>query len=303
MTKTAHWKRRSGPEGIHFFDRATGTNVLMDEVRPLTQTWARAPRYVSFALTNACDLACSYCYAPKQGARLDRVRLLEWCRELDANGCFGVGFGGGEPTLYPKFAALCREVADTTNLAVTFTTHSHRITPTMAEEFQGSVNFIRVSVDGVDATYERLRGRSFAQLGEQLRLIGSICTFGINVVVNDDTIDELDALAAFASRYDARELLLLPEQPTPTAPGITPDAERQMVTWIAGYDGPMRLAVSEAGADAALPIADPFADADPLHSHAHVNAFGKLSANAFSDRIVRVDGSVLDALEHLRSTP
>jgi hypothetical protein len=42
------------------FDRESGTNVLCDgpETAHLRQ---RAPRVVQFGITNACNLACSFC--------------------------------------------------------------------------------------------------------------------------------------------------------------------------------------------------------------------------------------------------
>ena len=49
-------KVRAGPAGIHVFDRATGTNLLIDEARVPPTMWSPTPRSVSVALTNACDL-------------------------------------------------------------------------------------------------------------------------------------------------------------------------------------------------------------------------------------------------------
>src|SRR5712692_127084 len=93
-------KHRAGPAGIHLFDRTTGVNVLCDEIQVPHALWASAPRQISVALTNRCDLSCPYCYAPKNRASLDLKTLIGWLCDLDSNGCLGVGFGGGEPTLY-----------------------------------------------------------------------------------------------------------------------------------------------------------------------------------------------------------
>src|SRR6266705_976700 len=49
-------KIRMGPSGIQLFDRTTGLNILLDEVPVPPTLWAEAPRQVSVALTNACDL-------------------------------------------------------------------------------------------------------------------------------------------------------------------------------------------------------------------------------------------------------
>ena len=61
-------KIRKGPDGIHFFDRVSGTNLLLDELIPPPETWSKSPRQVSIALTNRCDLTCPHCYAPKTKA-------------------------------------------------------------------------------------------------------------------------------------------------------------------------------------------------------------------------------------------
>ena len=63
-------------------------NVLLDEVQVSSSLWAVAPRQVSVALTNTCDLACPFCYAPKGPAVLDIELVAIWLAELDANGCW-----------------------------------------------------------------------------------------------------------------------------------------------------------------------------------------------------------------------
>ena len=82
-------KVRLGPSGIHLFDRNSGLNLLVDEIAPSRESWATAPRHVSIGLTNACDLTCSYCFAPKHAAKLDFERLTGWMNELDGNSCLG----------------------------------------------------------------------------------------------------------------------------------------------------------------------------------------------------------------------
>lgn len=199
---------RQSAAGIHLYDRETGLNVLLDELKSPKEVWARAPRYVSIALTNACDLACAFCYAPKRASRLPFERVVGLVQELAREGCLGVGFGGGEPTLYPRFVELCQITSRTTPLAVSFTTHAHHLNEAMAAGLVGNVSFIRVSVDGLGETYQRLRGRSFARLRKQIRLVRSVASFGINVVVNRDTVGQLDELADFAvSRFSKRSLI------------------------------------------------------------------------------------------------
>lgn len=274
-------KIRCDRAGVHMFDRASGLNVLLDEVTVPETTWAQAPRHLAVALTNACDLHCPYCYAPKHRASLDPDRVLTWLREADDAGCLGVGFGGGEPTTLRWFAELCLRTAQETSLAVSFTTHGHRLTDELVSELAGSVHFVRVSVDGTGAVYERLRQRPFDALADRLRALGTITSFGVNVVVNDATIEELDAVAAFALEIGAVEILLLPEQTTPTAPGMSSLVADRLSEWVNHYVGPVRLGVSEQGADG-LPVAEPFADQPSIERYAHIDASGVLRATSFS---------------------
>lgn len=283
--------------GVHLFDVATGINVLLDEVSVDPQEWDQAPRQVSIALTNTCDLACPYCYAPKLKARLDATRIVGWLKELDDNGCLSVGFGGGEPTLFPGFADLCSAVTSQTGLAVTFTTHGHRLTAGLCAELSGSVQFVRVSMDGVGATYERLRGRPFAALVDRLADIRRIAPFGINFVVNSETIGDLDDAVDLAVRSGASEFLLLPEQPTVGRAGIDEPTATRLREWVYSNDLALRLTVSTAGADG-LPVCVPLTGELSTEAYAHVDAQGVLKWSSYDLEGVAVDDDGFMAALH-----
>lgn len=292
-------KIRLSRSGVHWFERRSGLNILLDDVDVPSENWSWAPRYLSLALTNACELSCPYCYAPKVPGRLAMPQVLAWLQELDAGGCLGVGLGGGEPTAHPDFARICREAAGHTSLAISFTTHGHRIDRRLADAIRGSAHFVRVSVDGVGHTYEQLRGRSFDDLLRRLDIIATIAPFGLNVVVNDQTVSQLDALAALAHKVGASELLLLPQQPARGSAGMSQWASDRLRQW-ASDPKPVRLSISRAGIPEGIPLADPFGEEDPLEAHAHIDAGGSLKPHAYADHGVDVAGSVRDALEKLR---
>lgn len=286
--------------GVHLFDRVSGLNVLIDEIAVADPLRSLAPRYLSVALTNACDLHCGYCYAPKHPALLDADRVLAWAVELGGNGCLGIGFGGGEPTTHPRFVPLCRQIADSTPMAVTFTTHGHRFTPQLADALRGAVHFTRLSIDGVGATYERLRGRPFAAVSAAAERLRALAPLGVNTVVNADTIGELDEIARFAVDVGASEMLLLPQQPTATASGIGPrDAER-LVDWISCSAHALRLAISRSGLEHAAGGVDVVPGEAPMDAHLHVDAGGVLRTDAYARTGVAVEGSILDAVRTLR---
>jgi MoaA/NifB/PqqE/SkfB family radical SAM enzyme len=187
IIKMSQPKVRGGPDGLYLFDRNTGINILLDEIEVPQLQWATAPRHVSIALTNACDLHCPYCFAPKQFGKLSMTKLIAWLEELDSNSTVGVGFGGGEPTLYPHLVDICQYAAHKTGLAVSFTTHAHRLTSLLVQKLKGNVHFLRVSMDGIGDTYEALRGKSFQAFIRQLNHVrelahcfGADTTFAIH---------------------------------------------------------------------------------------------------------------------------
>ena len=295
-------KVRSTASGVHLFNRVTGTNILFDELRTPPENYALAPRHVSVALTNACDLACEYCYAPKSSARLPLETLKSWLLELDDNGTIGVGFGGGEPTLYPKLPDLCRFMIDETRLAVTLTTHGHRLDADLLHRLRGNINFVRVSMDGVGETYEANRGRPFADLIEKIKQIRDIAPFGINYVVNSCTIADLDEAIDMASRLSAREFLLLPERPVSLRPGIDEQTLLKLKGWIVSYGGKVPLSVCEDAADG-LPTCDPLPLESGLAAFAHIDATGTLKRTSFAETGVKVgEKGIIHALQALEQS-
>ena len=294
-------KVRASCCGVHLFSRKSGLNVLLDEVRVPSTLWADAPRQVSIALTNACDLACSYCFAPKHPAILDFEQVTGWLDEFDTNGCLGVGFGGGEPTLYRRLPELCRYAADKTGLAVTLTTHAHHLNKSLTAALTGSVHFVRVSMDGVGSTYEALRARPFAALRRRLDNVHELAPFGINYVVNSRTLPDLDFATALAAQVGAAEFLLLPEQPARGNSGIDDRTVQELRHWVIQYKGTVRLTVSEAGADG-LPFCNPLSGEAGLRAYAHIDASGILKQTSYDrDGIIIGAGGVMRALKTLRT--
>lgn len=294
------FKYRPGPDGLHLYNRTTGINILIDEVEIPEEKWALAPRQVSIALTNSCNLHCPFCYAPKEPAEADYDRLLEWLDELDLNGCLGVGLGGGEPLLYKRLPAICDYIKEKSGLAVTFTTNAHGLNASLVDELKGNVTYVRVSMDGVGATYETFRGKSFSFLCSQFELVKAISPFGINYVVNAQTFPELDEAMALASEFGATEFLLLPEQPTQGRSGIDYDTVVKLQKWVHSYFGHVRLSVSEAGAEG-LPTCNPLVKEKGLRSYAHIDALGRIKRSSFDLVGVNIDdGGVMQALLKLQ---
>jgi len=297
--EAGQWQQRYSAAGVQLFDRTTGLNILLDEITVPVLLHSRSPRQISIALTNRCDLTCAHCYAPKSRDELRYDLVTRWLAELDSHGALGVGFGGGEPTLYPDFVKLCQYAERETRLSVSFTTHGHHIDGALVEELSGSVHFVRVSMDGVGPTYESIRRRPFNELLSRLKLVRSISPFGINTVINEQTLQDLDETAGVAEDAGACELLLLPQIPVRSVPAATESAINGLRRWVEAYRGALKLCINEASASG-FPTCDPLVDERGLLAYAHIDAKGTLKSSSYEGTGVPIgDGSVLQALDYL----
>jgi sulfatase maturation enzyme AslB (radical SAM superfamily) len=273
-------KLRLDLNGVHFFDRDSGLNILLDEISVPAEVWSAAPRFVSLAITNLCDLKCKYCYAPKTSHSLSIESVCRWARELDDNGCLGIGLGGGEPTLHKEFFKICDLIKQTTELAVSVTTHLNRLDREGLDHLCQSTHFVRVSMDGVGGTYERLRQRSFTELTSKLAYLASKMRIGINFVVNEETISDIDAASRIASELGVAEFVLLPQMQTAKVAGISTEVENRMRKWLATYGGTLQISISDSAAVDGMSIANPYHHT--CGSYAHVDAMGFLKKTSFS---------------------
>lgn len=202
------WRRRRQPDGVLYFHRATGLNVLLDEVPVAPEEVDRVPRYVQLALLDACNLRCSFCYAPKSPARWGVDEVLGLCRGLDAWGVLEVALAGGEPFAFPGFEELLTALWDTTGLAVHVTTNGLLVPEGFGQRMRGRLGQVRVSVDGTGALYERMRGAPFPALQEGLRRLRGL-NLGLNLLATDETLAALDEYLEFAREAKIPDLLFL----------------------------------------------------------------------------------------------
>ncbi len=197
--------------GLHYFDRKTGLHFLVDEIKPAVEDYSIAPRTFSIAITNDCNANCSFCHVPRGSEYISKEFILDFCKSIDEFGCLDIAIGGGEPLLHPEIVEICKTVWNKTKLGISITTNGQLLTDTIIEELANCISFMRVSIDSVDnETYKEIRGFDLLDLKEKLIKLKDKIHFGINMVVNDQTLHELDYMLEFAQDVGAEELLLLP---------------------------------------------------------------------------------------------
>jgi sulfatase maturation enzyme AslB (radical SAM superfamily) len=140
------WRAHPLEGKLLLFERDTGLNVLLEggETAHLRRI---APRTLLIGVTNACNLACSFCYRDRESHSLWRYEpLLRFCQEADAWGVLEVAFGSGEPTLFPRWQDFVCALYDTTHLSVNFTTNGLRLTEAFLDTIRGRYGQMRLSL-------------------------------------------------------------------------------------------------------------------------------------------------------------
>lgn len=290
-------KARIEARGLHLYDRVTGLHVLDDAVRALSAECSVGPAVVSIALTNTCDLNCTFCYAPKVAAALPAERVFQWCCELDAMGTLEVAFGGGEPTLHPDLADICRRVWECTGLGVSITTNGHHLTDKLVRQLAGKVSIVRFSIDAVEPLYREIRNRPLKPVLDWLRALSGEMHTGVNVVVNTRTLRTLDTLYDVVKDAKTSDVLLLPQ----VADGsfvLTEEDWRQLEKWVNAHWRDGHISVTAA---ARPHIECPFLfDVEPPNAYAHITADGRLGRSSYSGAdIVLGRRALTDALGQL----
>jgi MoaA/NifB/PqqE/SkfB family radical SAM enzyme len=288
-------KARREARGIHLYDRVFGIHVLLDEFPQSVSDIHRGPAVLSIALTNACDLRCPFCYAPKSAHVLNPSDVTRWAKEFSISGTIEIAFGGGEPTLYPQLATVCQEIWKETDMGISITTHGQHLQEELVRDLVGFVSILRLSIDGPEPYYSTIRRRPLRRTLENIQKIEGRIPIGINTVVNRASLQHLDELKQIVLSLRAVDWLLLPE----VRDGYSvmgADEWRQLESWIEVNRSDVNLMTS---VQAIEHLATPTLFPCQGNEYAHIRADGRMCRNSYSDQGVPIgEGSALLAYEH-----
>lgn len=273
-------KQRIEMSGIHFFDRCTGVHFLFDEIKPDESSWSVAPRCLSIALSNICDLQCSYCYRPKNRDMLSPEFVKQIIKSVNDLGCMEVTLGGGEPLLYPNLTGLCEWIWDNTDLGVSLTTHGHHLSTRLIKQLTGKLSSIRFSIDGIEPYYSSVRGRPLRHLIERIRALDHGIPFGINLMVSHGHAAELVPAIDLAISLGAGDILIIPEH---GPDGLVLDASEWALVAdaISSYQSQCQLCVTY-GACEYLKVSFLPTEREEEFVYAHVSADRKLKIDSYT---------------------
>lgn len=191
---------------MRYFERKTGTHVRLEG--PAYANHARhAPAVVQLGLTNRCNLRCSFCFRERGLASTwTAAEIVAWAAALAAQGVLELGFGQGEPLVFPGFPALVRSLADTTPLAINFTTNGLRLDDARLDDFDGRYDLHgtgpvgQVQLSCYDDNDPLARVRLLTRRGVR---------FGVSLLVTPARLAGLRATIEALAEAGCRDLLLL----------------------------------------------------------------------------------------------
>lgn len=198
MQPHSDWRPHALDGALLWFHRKTGTNLRLD-ASPTRHLRRRAPRLVLFGITNACNLACTFCSREQQARSEWTVdSAFDVLAGLARAGTLEVSFGGGEPLAFRGFDELVRRLSDETPLALHFTTNGTLLSDERLTRLAPHLGEVRVSLyddNDWEACVERL-----ARAGQ---------TFGVNILATPERLPTLPEQLRTLHALGCRDAALL----------------------------------------------------------------------------------------------
>lgn len=186
------------------------TSATMRRVRP---GWVPRPHAAHLITTFRCNLKCVGCGSWKVTDHAD-LTTDEWLntfqqlRSLDI-----VKLLGGEPFVRKDIVELLRGVRDIIDPYILQLTTNGMLTRQTVDAIE-AVGWpglqLRISVDGTEATHDRMRGveGSWRRVDRTVKAVADLRArhgfhFGINFAVTDDSLDDFEAMVAYAAQHGA----------------------------------------------------------------------------------------------------
>jgi radical SAM protein with 4Fe4S-binding SPASM domain len=171
---------------------------LLDGVRDVDRS-AR-PLYVVWEITLACDLGCVHCGSRAGEARdeeLSTDEALDLVDQMHAMGVREVSLIGGEVYLREDWDRIARRIADH-GMIGSIVTGGRGFTREIAKRAKDAgVRGVGVSVDGLERTHDKLRGRK-GSFGSALEALGHLRDVGmpraVNTQINQWSKDEIEGV-------------------------------------------------------------------------------------------------------------
>jgi MoaA/NifB/PqqE/SkfB family radical SAM enzyme len=172
-------------------------------------------RVVQIHPTRRCNLRCLHCYSssgPEERGELPAALLIDALTAAAAEGYTTASVSGGEPLLYRPLRKVL-EGARAAGLATTVTSNGMLLDERRLASLEGCVDLLAISLDGVPASHDRMRGdpRAFSMMASRLEGVRRLgIPFGFIFTLTLHNLHELEWVAGFALDQGAALLQIHP---------------------------------------------------------------------------------------------
>ncbi len=172
-------------------------------------------RELWFHLTNRCNMSCSHClFSSSDSDRSELPAESVFARAAEAyrDGCRLFVLTGGEPLVHPRIDEIVAYLLSLKNAHVVMLTNGNTLVPFL-ERCRPDPSFfhLQLSMDGISATHDRVRGSgSFRLLEKALRWLhnnSTPCT--LSFCATAQNVHELPSAVEFAASLGVSNLHLL----------------------------------------------------------------------------------------------
>jgi Fe-coproporphyrin III synthase len=193
--------------------------------------------------TRRCNLRCLHCYS-QSGPYVSSMTELEVLQHLVVDaadlGFEVVGISGGEPLLYRDLVRLLA-TAKQAGLRTTVTSNGMLLTERRLAELIGLVDILAISLDGVPATHDEMRGdpRAFTMMDSHMDGVErSGIPFGFITTLTQHNVHEVEYVVQYAHDHRASLVQIHPLELEGAAvtnlPGSVPDVRESAFALLEG---------------------------------------------------------------------
>jgi radical SAM family uncharacterized protein len=165
----------------------------------------KSPVLAGHKLLYRCNLECHMCpfWRREDDPLLTVAEEVRMMKSLEQAGVSFLGFEGGEPLLRPDLPAILEEAHARFHTSVVT---NGWLLAQRYREIRKHLEYLFVSLDGMDETHDRLRGipRSFERAVAGIRAVGGDVPLAISHTVTKDNIGHAERLVELADELGVR---------------------------------------------------------------------------------------------------